>query len=108
MSSRLDDEVIRRSLGDGFFAILPFIAQGDIIVESDNKNIFAQDDMRFTNLRESLEFLAQLDSEEAAQDSEEGEEEGEDEPHLTIDQQFQDVMTYHEQKRERLRAALQS
>ena len=69
---------------------------------------------RFTNLREAIKFFEQL-KENAAQDAEaepDGSVEAAQEqpdrvlPENTIDRQFVDVLTYHEQRQARLRAAL--
>ncbi|MBU0800248.1 MAG: cadherin domain-containing protein, partial [Alphaproteobacteria bacterium] len=53
---------------------------------------------QFTNLREALQFLSQIDQATKAGPGEQGD---------ALSQQFVDVMTYHEQKQMRLRAALQ-
>ncbi len=64
---------------------------------------------RFTNLREALKFFEQLkDSEKLADgDSKEAQDKPDRAlPANTIDRQFVDVLTYHEQKQQRLREAL--
>lgn len=86
-----------------------FLAQGSGVADQD----FITPD-RFTNLREAIKFFEQL-KENAAQDAEaepDGSVEAAQEqpdrvlPENTIDRQFVDVLTYHEQRQARLRAAL--
>lgn len=67
---------------------------------------------RYTNLREALEFLQQLEkSEQEAQDGTQDSAErtrAQNLPGDTIDRQFVDVMTYHQERAARLREALLS
>lgn len=77
-------------------------------VSADDHEYPAQSD-RFTNLREALKFFEQIkDAEktvvEDAKDASSGQDR--DIPANTIDRQFVDVLTYHEQKQQRLRDAL--
>ena len=64
---------------------------------------------RFTNLREALKFFEQIKDAEKLADGDIKESASlsdRDIPPNTIDRQFVDVLTYHEQKQQRLREAL--
>lgn len=70
----------------------------------------------YTNLREALEFLSQMDTQESepensdtAQGASPYPDDGGNErrlPHTSLDNQFRDVMTYHQQRQADLRKAL--
>jgi hypothetical protein len=71
----------------------------------------------FTNLREALLFLSQMDEQEAAEgeqtdNASSGRQDGDGDtggrtlPHTSLDNQFQDVLTYHQQRQADLRKAL--
>lgn len=64
----------------------------------------------FTNLREVLAFLEQLDKDKAEEgtDKKDGEAHSRALPRTPLDAQFEDVMTYHEKRRAALREALLS
>jgi hypothetical protein len=64
----------------------------------------------YTNLRQAVEFLEQIKNAESQQERTDtaSEERAKAFPHNTIDRQFVDVMTYHEQRVARLREALLS
>jgi hypothetical protein len=95
----ISDEVEMALLSDFAQMETDTVAHSDEAVQSD----------RFTNLREALKFFEQIKDAEKLADGDVKDTKSTPDraiPANTIDRQFVDVLTYHEQKQQRLREAL--
>ncbi len=98
-SRQASEEMESFTLSDFSEGSVAQAGQADYPVQSD----------RFTNLREALKFFEQIKEAEKHSDADKKEatpQQDRDIPDNTIDRQFVDVLTYHEQKQQRLRDAL--
>lgn len=110
-------QILRENVTFRLREILAFFRGGDAVVApplsqdgmvAANADEAAAPQARYTNLREALVFLQQMDDSHADGVTPDGggDSQGHNLPPRAMDRQFVDVMTYHRERAEKLRAAL--